>query len=79
MHAVQATFLNGRLVLAQPVDWPNGTRAAVMPLPPTTPSTAETVVSPATWPPGYFDRTAGALVGEILERPPQGDLPAPDN
>ena len=27
------------------------------------------------WPPGYFDATAGALVGEAFERPPQGELP----
>jgi hypothetical protein len=27
------------------------------------------------WPPGYFERTAGALVGEEYERPLQGDLP----
>ncbi len=30
------------------------------------------------WPPGYFDRTAGALAGEEYERPPQGDLPMRD-
>lgn len=27
------------------------------------------------WPDGYFERTAGALAGEILERPQQGDAP----
>ena len=30
------------------------------------------------WPPGYFERTAGALAGEEFERPPQGDLPLRD-
>lgn len=30
------------------------------------------------WPPGYFERTAGALVGEEFERPPQGELPIRD-
>ncbi len=30
------------------------------------------------WPPGYFERTAGALSGEEFERPPQGDLPLRD-
>jgi hypothetical protein len=29
----------------------------------------------AGWPPGYFERTAGALVGERFERPEQGSLP----
>ncbi|HSU68893.1 MAG TPA: hypothetical protein VLJ39_18570 [Tepidisphaeraceae bacterium] len=27
------------------------------------------------WPEGYFQRTAGALAGEELERPAQGELP----
>jgi len=27
------------------------------------------------WPPGYFEQTAGSLVGEQFERPPQGQLP----
>ena len=30
------------------------------------------------WPPGYFDRTAGALAGEEFERPTQGKLPMRD-
>ena len=35
--------------------------------------------SPANdWPPGYFERTSGALSGEEFERPPQGDLPLRD-
>jgi hypothetical protein len=28
------------------------------------------------WPADYFERTAGALVGEPLEQPAQGDTPA---
>jgi hypothetical protein len=27
------------------------------------------------WPIGYFERTAGALAGELLERPTQGEVP----
>jgi len=27
------------------------------------------------WPADYFERTAGALAGELLERPEQGDTP----
>ena len=30
------------------------------------------------WPPGYFERTAGALVGEDFDRPTQGELPKRD-
>ena len=75
MRAVQATIRNGRLELMHPVDWPDGTRAEVIPLLNTEPSSADTGVSPATWPPGYFEQTAGALTGEEFERPPQGNLP----
>ncbi len=25
------------------------------------------------WPPGYFERTAGSLADDPMERPPQGD------
>ena len=28
------------------------------------------------WPAGYFERTAGALTGERMERPAQGETPA---
>lgn len=31
------------------------------------------------WPEGYFEQTAGALVGEDFERPPQGELPRRDD
>ena len=31
-------------------------------------------VSANDWPPGYFERTAGALAGEEFERPPQGEF-----
>lgn len=30
------------------------------------------------WPVDYFERTAGALAGEPLERPAQGDVPMRD-
>jgi hypothetical protein len=74
MHAVQAIFRNGRLELTQPVDWPDGTRAQVIPLPQVALSNG--VGAPTnTWPPNYFEQTAGALAGEGFERPPQGELP----
>jgi hypothetical protein len=74
MHAVQATFRNGRLELMHAVDWPDGTRAEVIPLP----QTALTLPEgdrPTAWPPDYFAHTAGALAGEEFERPSQGTLP----
>jgi hypothetical protein len=72
MHAVQATFRNGRLELMQPVDWPDGTRAEVIPLPATTPTSLPEADPLTTWPLNYFEHTAGALAGEMFERPPQG-------
>jgi len=30
------------------------------------------------WPAGYFERTAGALAGEVIERPDQGAMPERD-
>ena len=78
MHAVQATFRNGRLELMQPVDWPDGTRAEVIPSSSASPSLPDNSANPAAWPPGYFEDTAGALVGDEFERPPQGDLPRRD-
>ena len=30
------------------------------------------------WPTGYFERTAGVLAGERMERPAQGDSPVRD-
>jgi hypothetical protein len=76
MHSIQATFRNGRLELMQPVDWPDGTRAEVIPLPSSTPTRLQPEADrPTAWPPDYFERTAGALAGEVFERPPQGTLP----
>ena len=75
MHAVQVTFRNGQLELMQPVDWPDGTRAEVIPLTPTIPAATGASVELLSWPPGYFEQTAGALAGEVFERSPQGDLP----
>lgn len=30
------------------------------------------------WPPGFFDRTAGSLADDPIERPPQGDFEVRD-
>ena len=76
MDSVQATFRNGQLELAQPVDWPEGTRVEVVPLLTPPPSNG---VEDFTWPPGYFVQTDGALEGEEFERTSQGELPVREN
>ncbi len=35
---------------------------------------AGTTANPAQWPEGYFERTAGALAGEQMERPAQESI-----
>lgn len=74
MQAIQATYRDGRLELMQSVDWPDGTRAEVIPFSSTTPPSAEPVDAQQSWPAAYFEQTAGALAGEEFERPLQGDL-----
>jgi hypothetical protein len=71
-HTIPAVFAAGVFRPLEPVDWPEGTRAEVIPLPHSIPLSS---MSPAAWPAGYFEQTAGALVGEKFERPPQGELP----
>lgn len=73
MDAVPGTFRNGKIELLQPVDWPDGTRAEVIPLPQVT--SAESTESPYAWPKGYFEHTSGALADDFFERPDQGSLP----
>ena len=77
MDAVQATFRNGQLELSKPVDWPDGTRADVIPIVPVSGS-SEIGAHPTAWPEGYFEQTSGALAQEKLERPDQGQLPSRD-
>lgn len=33
MHAIRATWINGRIVPAEPVDWPEGSQLLVEPVP----------------------------------------------
>jgi hypothetical protein len=40
MGSVTAVFNNGRIELAHPVDWPNGTQVEVTPIPTQTPRAA---------------------------------------
>lgn len=80
MDSIPAIFDAGVFRPLEPVDLADGTRAEVIPLSPTAPSTssASSVQLPI-WPPNYFDQTAGALAGEDFERPPQGDVPRREN
>jgi hypothetical protein len=74
-HAIPAIYDAGVFRPLEPVDWPEGTRAEVIPLSPTASSGPPAAATLATWPPEYFERTAGALADENFERPPQGELP----
>lgn len=65
-----ATIIDGKIVLSQPVDWPDGTSVEVTPI--ASPSNGDT------WPASYFDQTAGALAGEDFDQPEQGELPSRD-
>jgi hypothetical protein len=74
-RTIPAVFESGVFRPLAPVDWPDGTRAEVIPVVPATAPPSGTAGGSATWPPDYFDQTSGALAGEDFERPPQGDLP----
>lgn len=60
-----ATVLNGQVVLASPLDLPNGTKVQLVPVAVAT--QADTIA--ADWPEGYFAATAGQLADEDYERP----------
>ncbi len=57
-----ATVENDTIRLPDGIHLPDGTPVSVEPVP-----------APGVWPPGYFERTSGALAGERFERPPQGE------
>jgi hypothetical protein len=69
MESVTATFRNGRLELAEPVDWPDGTRVRVTPL-----DSGRDRVSLLSLPPldvGEFHELSAEddLLGEMLDDP----------
>lgn len=76
--AIPAVYDSGVFRPLEPVDWPEGTRAEVIPCPAPTPAATGETDRPKTWPCGYFEQTAGALAGEDYERPPQGESPRRD-
>ena len=75
MRSANATFRNGQIELREQVDWPEGIAVEVTPIH----DLANSATLPTEWPEGYFQQTAGALEGEPMQRPPQGDLPAREN
>lgn len=73
MDSIPAIYDAGVFRPLQPVDLAEGTRAAVIPL------AADATPNNTAWPANYFEQTAGALAGETLERPAQGELPRREN
>jgi hypothetical protein len=73
MRSVAATFRNGRVELAEPVDWPDGTRVEVRPYAP--PGRPQSRITPPMeqWPPSFFDGLREQWGNEPFERPPQGE------
>jgi hypothetical protein len=74
MHGVTATFRNGRVELAKPVDWPDGTQLEVVPVGPTGDQRSHAESPMTTWPDGFFDQVREGWGDEPFERPPQGEF-----
>lgn len=71
MQGVTATFRNGRVVLAEAVDWPDGTQLQVVAVG----AAGRKDEPPMTaWPDGFFDEVREGWGDEPFERPPQGDF-----
>jgi hypothetical protein len=64
---IPAIFDSGVFRLLEAVELAQGTLAEIIPLIPES-STSPSGLS-ASWPPGYFEQTAGALAAEEFERP----------
>jgi hypothetical protein len=75
MDSIPAIYDSGVFRPLEPVNLADGTRAEVIPLT----SNRAAPEQSATWPPKYFDQTAGALEGQDFERPAQGELPQREN
>jgi hypothetical protein len=67
MQNATAVFRNGRIELAEPVDWPDGTPVEVHPI------TAETKSPMTTWPARFFDELRQQWGDEPFDRPSQGE------
>jgi hypothetical protein len=75
---IPAVFDSGVFRPLQPVNLAEGTRAEVIPLDRPTSASGDGIDGLSAWPAGYFEQTAGALAGEDMERPPQGNVPQRD-
>jgi hypothetical protein len=74
MQSVAATFRNGRIELAEPVDWPEGIQVRVTPLQIPEDSRRARKSPMTEWPEGFFERLAKDWGDEPFERPPQGEF-----
>lgn len=74
MQSVTATFRNGKVELAEAVDWPDGTPVQVSPLRGSEPSNGDLAPPMTHWPEGYFDRLRADWGEEPFERPDQGEI-----
>ena len=74
MQSVTATFRKGRVELAAPVDWPDGTQVEVRPLRLAGVETCDVSPPMTKWPEGFFDRLREDWGDEPFERPPQGEF-----
>lgn len=72
MQSVTATFRNGRVELAESVDWPDGTPVEVRPIAPPDPQRHPTKLPMTQWPAEFFDQLREQWGDEVFERPPQG-------
>ncbi len=74
MQNVTATFRNGRVELAGPVDWPEGIRVEVRPL--VAPDHVRPRAKPPMmeWPAAFFDELRKEWGDEAFDRPPQGEV-----
>ena len=73
MQKVTATFQNGRVELAEPVDWPEGIRVEVRPLGPPDPERPRANPPMTEWPTAFFDQLREQWGDEAFGRPPQGE------
>ena len=73
MQTVTATIRNGRVELARPVTWPDGTQVEVHPV--ATPDNGCLRVVPpmSEWPAGFFRQLRQEWGDEPFDRPPQGE------
>jgi hypothetical protein len=73
MQNVTATFRNGRVELAEPLDWPEGILVEVRPLDAPKLVRARALPPMTEWPAEFFDELREDWCDEPFERPPQSE------